>query len=224
MCGLSSQDLRWNQTQRLNSHLGAANTGQRRPPNSALPHQPPAPPGSPFHTTCNSTLSPVAPRGQSRRPERTSGAKVKPPLHHLRLGRETPGPTQPSAHSLLRELGPSCLGRAGPRPDAQAAAPGWAPSRGPHLRRRTGAALSAPDPGAPGRPLPGSEDLRRRLQRWRCWLDETGSDRSQTPRKALELSPQPGVGGLGLSSPPPLALRTQPLPVPAESCVGGAPP
>ena len=62
----------------------------------------------------------------------------------------------------------------------------------PHLR---------PLPGAPGRPQPGSEDSRRRLPRRRCRFGETGSDRSQTPRKALELRRRPGARGLGIGAP-----------------------
>lgn len=79
-----------------------------------------------------------------------------------------------------------------PKPDPRRASPRPAGPRaaGPYLHWRTGAAGSAPRPGALGRLQPGAEDPWR-LRRRRCRFGETGSDRSQTPRKALEQRRQP---------------------------------
>lgn len=100
---------------------------------------------------------------------------------------EAAGPAQAPASSPGRARSPATA-EAGP--PARLAAPRWAPSRRPYLHWRTGAAGSAPRPGALGRLQPGAEDPWR-LRRRRCRFGETGSDRSQTPRKALEQRRQP---------------------------------
>lgn len=119
-------------------------------------------PGSRFQTPCNSTRFP----GRALRPPRTaSGAKVQPRPHHLRLRREAGGGRASAAPA--RPLPGERAAPQGPKPDPRRASPRSAGPRAasPHLHRRTGAAGSAPRPGALGRPQPGSEDpgrLRRR--------------------------------------------------------------
>ncbi|XP_055968397.1 proline-rich protein HaeIII subfamily 1-like [Sorex fumeus] len=200
------------------------------------PPPPPAPPRAPEPrrrvSRVHGRVSPPEAPGEEPQVLRPS----RPPPRQLRPGRGAGGVGAGRARSGRR----GSAGAAGPaprtagperaeaEPGAETPPPPPPAPRPPHLRPRPGAAgsLRAPSRPAPP-PAAGSEEapwLRRR--RRRCGVAETGSGRSQTPRKALGLARRPRARGwsFGPGVPAPRALpRLAAAALPGGGCGGRCP-